>query len=342
MSSYRAAGVDIEAADRFVGSISDAVTKTWGIDTVGGFGGFAAGVRIPAGYTRPVLMMSTDGVGTKLEVARRHDALDGVGFDVVAMCVDDLAAVGATPLAFTDYLAVGKLDPDREERIVRSIAAACATAGCALVGGETAEHPGVVAEHHVDIAGCVVGVVEQGHEVTGSNVRPGDVILGIHSPNLRSNGFSLIRAIYDLDRLDEPFEDGRSLGDVLCEPSVIYAPAVLAATATGGVHGLAHITGGGLPGNVGRTLPEGLGAVIDTDSWTPPYVFIETARRGSVPPADMYATFNMGVGFVAIVDPASIEDVTEAFKRRGHVAQPIGHVEESVVSVTLIGEDFKR
>ncbi len=303
MTSYREAGVDLEGADRHVESIAATVTSTWGNGVVGGFGGFAAGVEIPPGYRRPVLMMSTDGVGTKLELARQAGKWEGVGFDLVAMCVDDLAAVGARPLGFVDYLAVGALDPDRDQAIVSSIAAACAAAACPLLGGETAVHPGVMAEDAVDLAGAVMGVVEAGDELRPGRVGDGDVVIALRSPNLRSNGFSLVRALF-----------GDDIGphlDLLLEPSEIYAPAVLAAVATEGVHAAAHITGGGLAANLARALPDGLGARIETSSWEPPPTFSIVSARG-VSDEEMFSTFNMGVGFCLVVDPESAEQVMQA------------------------------
>lgn len=327
MPTYRESGVDIDAGQRLVEAIGPSVTQTWGPDVLGGFGGFAAGIRIPAGYQSPVLMMTTDGVGTKLEVARRAHRMEGIGFDLVAMCVDDLAAVGARPIGFTDYLAVGKLDPARDEALVASIAEACSVAGCALLGGETAEHPGVVATDHVDVAGAALGVVEEGHEVTGTTIRPGDLILGVHSPNLRSNGFSLVRAIVDLDRLEEPFpKDERSWGEVLTDPSVVYAPAILDALACGNIHGLAHITGGGLPGNIKRVLPNHVDAHIDTLTWEPPNVFTVLAKMGGVSAREMFGTFNMGIGFVTIVDRAGADEVEEILALHGHTTTVIGEI----------------
>ncbi|MDH3397384.1 MAG: AIR synthase related protein, partial [Acidimicrobiia bacterium] len=195
MSTYRDSGVDLEAAGEFVAQIGPAVQATWNDRVVGGFGGFAAGIRIPSGYERPVLMMSTDGVGTKIELARMTDLIKGLGFDLVAMCIDDLAAVGARPLAFTDYLAVGSLQPERDRVLIESIAAACLAAGCALLGGETAEHPGAMPVHAFDLAGTALGIVEEDQEVTGASIQKGDLVIGVESPNLRSNGFSLVRAV---------------------------------------------------------------------------------------------------------------------------------------------------
>lgn len=315
MTSYGQAGVDLSGAERHVKSIASPVTSTWTEDVVGVFGGFAAGVTIPSGYTEPVLMMSTDGVGTKLELARRGNRWDGVGFDLVAMCVDDLAAVGARPIGFVDYLAVGGLDPDRDRAIVESVAAACLEAGCPLLGGETAEHPGVMAPDAVDLAGAVMGVVEKGAELGPHLVGAGDVVVGLTSPNLRSNGFSLVRAVLGED-MDQHLDD-------LLVPSVIYAPAVLSAVGHGGVHAAAHITGGGLAGNLGRALPPGLGARVDPTTWEVPPVFHLVSETG-VPDAEMWSTFNMGIGFCMIADPARIEGLLKRLSK--HSARVIGEV----------------
>lgn len=314
MTSYREAGVDLEAARRHVSAISKAVTSTWTKQVVGMFGGFAAGVEIPAGFRQPVLMMSTDGVGTKLEIARIADMWDGVGFDLVAMCVDDLAAVGARPLGFVDYMAVGSLDPERDIAIVTSLSRACIAAGCPLLGGETAEHPGVMGDDAVDLAGAVMGVVEKTEQLGAHLVEHEDVVIGLKSPNLRSNGFSLVRSVLG-DQIGEHAE-------MLLEPSVIYSPSVLAAVATGGVHAAAHVTGGGIAGNLGRVLPAGLGASVDTATWSPPEVFSLLSGRGI--DDDMFETFNMGIGFCLIVDPSAVDEITEAV--RLHDPVEIGRV----------------
>jgi len=303
MTSYRQAGVDLLGADRHVANISSVVTSTWTANVIGGFGGFAAGVEIPNGYQRPVLMMSVDGVGTKLELARLAGRWDGVGMDVVAMCVDDVAALGARPIGFVDYLAVGALDLERDLAIVTSIAAACRMAGCPLLGGETAEHPGVMEPHAVDLAGAVMGVVEHGAELGASRVVEGDKLVGLKSPNLRSNGFSLIRALF-ADSLEEHLES-------FLEPSVIYSTAVQNAVATGVVHSAAHITGGGIAGNIPRSLPRHLGASIDTKAWKPPPVFEAVAAKG-VNRDEMWRTFNMGIGFCLTVDPDGLGAVLDA------------------------------
>lgn len=302
MTSYDRAGVDLAGAEEHVGRIAETVTATWGPDVVGSFGGFAAGIKIPDGYQRPVLMMTTDGVGTKLDLARRANHWEGVGWDLVAMCVDDLAASGARPLALVDYMAVGRLDGERDGRIVASIAAACAEAGCALLGGETAEHPGVMDPRAVDLAAAALGVVEEGEELSPTRVVTGDVIVGLSSPNLRSNGFSLVRKVLG-DAVEDYF-------DMLLEPSVIYAPSVLRAAATGAVRSAAHITGGGIPGNLSRALPDGLGAVVDTASWDVPTVF-ELIGYAGVSRDELFRVFNMGIGFCLIVDPARVDEVLE-------------------------------
>ncbi len=314
--TYREAGVDLDAADRHTESIAASVTSTWRDGVVGSFGGFAAGVRIPAGYSDPVLMMSTDGVGTKLELARRAGIWTGVGHDLVAMCVDDLATVGARPLGFVDYMAVGALHPERDGEIVRSIAAACDEAGCPLLGGETAEHPGVMPPDAVDLAGAIVGVVDAGATLGRDRVRQGDLVIGLASPNLRSNGFSLVRAVL-ADELEQHLP-------LLLEPSVIYCPAVLAAAGTGGVHAAAHITGGGLAANLGRALPTGLGARIETRSWGRPSVFDLIADRG-VAEDEMRRTFNLGIGFCLVVEPDLVDRVAATVARHDPIV--IGTVE---------------
>ena len=302
MTSYREAGVDLEGADRHTDSIAETVTNTWKTEVFGSFGGFAAGVRLPDGMRDPVLMMSTDGVGTKLEVARRAGHWRGVGFDLVAMCVDDLAVSGASPLGFVDYLAVGSLRAARDRAIVESVAAACLRAGCPLLGGETAEHPGVMGEEAIDLAGAVMGVVESDAILGPDRVDEGDVVIGLRSPNLRSNGFSLVRSVLGEEIVD--------FADVLLEPSVIYSPNVLDAVETGGVHAAAHITGGGLAANLARSLPDGLGAAVETSSWERPGVFTLLTDRG-VPEEEMRRTFNLGIGFCLVVSEVAVDTVLE-------------------------------
>ena len=337
MATYRDAGVDLEAADAVVAAIGAAVTATWGDRVVGGFGGFAAGVRLPAGYTDPVLMMSTDGVGTKAEVARMANRLDDLGWDLVAMCIDDLVAAGARPIAMTDYVAVGRIDVEMVGRIVRSVAAACAEAGVALLGGETAEHPGVMEEGAFDVAGTALGVVEAGREVTGAAIRPGDAVIGLVSPNLRANGFSLVRhVVLGALELDEQLPGtAGTVADVLLAPSVLYTPAVLALLEAVEVRGMAHVTGGGLPGNLARVLPNDCDALIDTDAWVPPAVFPAIQQLGNIPGAEMFRTFNMGIGFVVVVPDGVADEAVAALEAAGHAAGIIGAVVEGSRRVEL-------
>ena len=330
MTSYEEAGVNLDAADELVDRIGWRVTSTWTEDVVGGFGGFAAGLQIPAGFEVPVLMMSTDGVGTKADIARRTGMVEGLGFDLVAMVADDLAAAGAQPIAMTDYIAVGKLDVDRVEAIVESIADACDEADLALLGGETAEHPGVMASDQFDISATALGIVEMGEEVDPGSVESGDVIVGVMSPNLRSNGFSLVRAIVASGLpLGDDFPDTtRSTAEVLLDPSIVYSPAIVNMLARVQPHGLAHITGGGLPGNVIRVLPEGNRAVIERSRWQIPHVFNVLQKVGSVPPGDMYRTFNMGIGFVAVVAESDVDATLRAFETSELEAGVIGQITE--------------
>ncbi len=332
MTDYRSAGVDLAGAERHVEAIRSLVTATWGPNIVGGFGGFAAGIELPEGMKRPVLMMSTDGVGTKLELARRLRMWDGVGYDLVAMCVDDLTAVGARPLGFVDYMAVGSLDPERDTRVVGSIASACAEVGAALVGGETAEHPGVMDPDAIDLAGAALGVVEAGDEIVGEGVAAGDLVVGLASRNLRSNGFSLVRRVLGEADWASSFGDS-TLGETVLAPSVLFGPAVLEAMATGAVTGAAHITGGGLPGNLGRPIPEGLSAWIDTTTWQPPAIFDHLAEVGGIDRTDMFDAFNMGIGFCLIVRPDRISEAVAHVSEHDPVV--IGKVVEGSGRVVL-------
>lgn len=315
MTSYRRAGVDLASAERHVQAISSTVTATWGADVIGKFGGFAAGIRMPAGYRDPILMLTTDGVGTKLDLARQYDRWEGVGYDLVAMVADDLAAVGAKPLAVADYLAVGKLEASRDAAIVGSIAAACREAGMALLGGETAEHPGVMERDQVDLAATALGVIENGAELGADKVRPGDVIVGLRSPNLRSNGFSLVRSIFTGYVLED------ALVDTLLSPSVIYSPAIERVLAECEVHAAVHVTGGGLPGNLPRVLPDSMGYELST--WEIPAIFNVLASRGELSETEMAATFNLGIGFCLICPPSEVEAMIAI---AGHDARAIGRV----------------
>ena len=324
MTSYRDAGVDLDAADAVVRSISEVVQSTWGANVVGSFGGFAGGFRIPDGYTDPILMMSTDGIGTKLDLARRLGRIEGVGHDLVAMVVDDLAAAGAEPIALTDYIAVGRLDAREVAEVVASIAAACRVAGVALIGGETAEHPGTLPPDSLDVAAAAVGVAEGASLFNVHDIANGDLVVGVASPNLRSNGFSLVRAIVGDDVADISIE-GQPLADALTAPSVIYAPAAVAARPF--AKAFAHVTGGGLIGNLSRVLPADHGIIIDEESWPTPPIFEFLQTAGSVPLDEMRRVFNMGIGFVAVCAPDHASDVESQFSQHGHETFRIGIVD---------------
>lgn len=328
MTSYRTAGVDLEGAETHVQRIASSVVSTWTESVTGHFGGFAAGVTLPPNYLKPVLMMTTDGVGTKLELARLTRRWEGVGFDLVAMVVDDLAAVGASPLGVVDYLAVGALDAERDAEIVDSIAAACVAAGCPLLGGETAEHPGVMAPDQVDLAATALGVLEHGTEWGPHRVVAGDLVIGLTSPNLRSNGFSLVRAIIDGRDLEMKVGDS-TLADLLLEPSLIYSPQVLPARGTFSVHAAAHITGGGLESNLARVIPSRFSPAIDFGSWDVPPVLQLLQEWGGVDDAEMARTFNMGIGFCLVVAVDAVADIIDLL---GSGAQVIGRIEEQDVN----------
>jgi phosphoribosylformylglycinamidine cyclo-ligase len=337
MTSYENAGVNLNAADELVDRIGWRVTSTWTEDVVGAFGGFAAGIQVPAGFNHPVLMMSTDGVGTKAEIARQTGLLEGLGYDLLATVADDLSAAGAQPIAMTDYIAVGQLDVDRVEMLIESITDACNDAEVALLGGETAEHPGVMPPDQFDLAATALGIVELGEEVDSSLVGPGDVIVGVRSPNLRANGFSLVRAIVAKSLpLDSTFPDTDvSTAEVLLEPSVVYSPAVMNLLARVHPHGLAHISGGGLPGNVIRVLPEGSRAVIERSRWEVPHVFEVLQRLGDIPLGDMFRTFNMGIGFTCVVAESDVDATLAAFETSDIDSLVIGHITEGARGVEL-------
>ena len=333
-ATYAGAGVDIAAGDAAVERLRPLVAG------IGGFGGqFPLDV---ARYRHPVLVASTDGVGTKLEVARVTGRYETVGIDLVAMCVDDLVCVGAEPLFMLDYVATGKVDPDRIATVVAGVHEGCRQAGCALIGGETAEHAGVMAPDDLDLAGFAVGVVEEGTQLGPERVRAGDAVVGLPSPGLRSNGYTLARHVL-FERaglaLDDPAWRGaaHSVADELLRPSVIYAPAVLAARAAAGeaLHACAHITGGGIVGNLPRALPEGLGARLDRSAWEEPRVFAEIQRLGAVAQDEMDRVFNRGVGMALVVDAGASGAVLGALGRAGLLASVIGRVVEGEPGVEI-------
>ena len=324
-ATYAAAGVDIAAGDAAVERLRSMVAG------IGGFGGqFPLDV---ARFKKPVLVASTDGVGTKLLVASATGRYETVGIDLVAMCVDDLVCVGAEPLFMLDYIATGKVDPERIAVLVAGVAEGCRQAGCALIGGETAEHAGVMAPDELDIAGFAVGAVEDGTQLGPERVLAGDVVVGLPSPGLRSNGYTLARHVL-LERagldLRDPAWDGAdvTVADELLRPSVIYAPAVLAAaTATGGaLHACAHITGGGIVGNLPRALPDGLGAVLRRSGWEEPRIFDEIRRLGAVDEDEMDRVFNRGIGMALVVEAAGVDGVLSALAGMGRPGTVIGEV----------------
>jgi phosphoribosylformylglycinamidine cyclo-ligase len=305
-ASYRAAGVDIEAGDRAVELMRSRASRARRPEVVGDIGGFAGLFALDvARYRQPLLASSTDGVGTKLAVAQAMDKHDTVGLDLVAMVVDDLVVCGAEPLFLLDYIACGQVVPERLADIVGGVAEGCRIAGCALIGGETAEHPGLMEAHEYDLAGTGVGIVETDALLGQARVRAGDAVLALGASGLHSNGYSLARhVLLRMSRLplDAHLDElGRSLGEELLEPTRIYAQDCLAAAQEADVHAFAHVTGGGLAGNLARVVPEGLHAVVDRSTWTPPPVFGLIAGRGRVEPEEMERTFNQGVGMVAVV-----------------------------------------
>jgi phosphoribosylformylglycinamidine cyclo-ligase len=324
--AYRRAGVDIEAgaeAVALIGELAAAARRPEVADEVGGFAGL---FRIGHGK---LLAAATDGVGTKLEIARMTGRLDTVGIDLVAMCADDVVCAGAEPLFFLDYLAVGKVDPRHAASLVAGVAEGCRRAGCALLGGETAEHPGTMSEDRFDLAGFCVGVVDEASVLGPSRVTDGDVLIGLASSGLHANGYSLVRQAllerYALD--DAPAElAGRALVDELLEPCAIYAPQVLALARDGLVHAAAHVTGGGFLENVPRALPTGFGAEIERGSWPEQPVFGLVQAATGASDGEMFATFNMGVGMVLVVGADDAEDVLSSQGR--HAAFPIGRVVE--------------
>ena len=328
--TYKDSGVDIDAGDEVVRRIGPLARATARPEVLGGIGAFAAFVRVPSGFREPVLVSSTDGVGSKLKVAFMADRHTTVGIDLVAMGVNDLLVHGAEPLYFLDYVAVARVDPARVEAIVGGVAEGCRRAGCALVGGETAELPDLYAAGEYDLAGFAVGVVERARIIDGGAVKPGDRVLGLASSGLHSNGYSLARRIvFDVlrCRVGSTFpRTGRSVADELLEPTRIYASAVKALLEGVPVAAMAHVTGGGLTGNVPRVLPEGCRVVIRRAAWTIPPVFEVLREAGKVTDAEMFRTFNMGIGYVVIVDRNAAERAAGLLAQAGETVYALGEV----------------
>lgn len=360
-AAYRRAGVDVAAGEAAVERMRAAVEATHDFARVlDGLGGFGAAVALPDGYQDPVLVAATDGVGTKVELARRLGRLETIGRDLVAMCADDVVCSGAAPLFFLDYVAVGRLDPERVATIVGGIAEGCREAGCALVGGETAEHPGLLEPDEFDLAGFCVGIVERSARIDGTQIRIGDALVGVLTSGLHANGYSLVRAVLAEGRFDlaAPYGDvvrrvlgpaeaaaalaadgeaeraTTTLGDVLLRPTAIYARRLLAVrerlVAAGfDLGGVAHVTGGGLPGNLPRILPEGLGAWIDPGRWPLPSVMRWLGAAAGISEPELRATVNGGLGLVVAIAPAAVEATVEAFAAEGLAARLVGVVVEA-------------
>lgn len=325
--TYADAGVDLEAAERAVAEIAPLLERARRPEVLGGIGGFAALFAFdPSRFEEPVLVSSTDGVGTKVELARQRDLLETVGQDLVAMVVDDLVVTGAEPLFLHDYLAVGRLDPARVRRLVAGVVEGCRLAGCALVGGETAEHPGMLPPDGFDLAGFGVGVVERRDMLGPQRVRDGDLLVAMASTGVHANGFSLVRRLVEEADLDESYGLGRPLGEVLLTPTRIYARDCLALLDHVDVRVFCHVTGGGLPGNLPRVLPDGARAIVDAASWRVPAVFELLRSLGPVPDDELWRTFNLGVGMVAVVDRAQADDAVALLDRRGVPAWVVGQV----------------
>ena len=327
--TYADAGVDIDAGNALVDRIKPAAKRTNRAGTMSGLGGFGALFDLKAaGYTDPVLVAATDGVGTKLRIAIDTGHLDGVGIDLVAMCVNDLVCQGAEPLFFLDYFATGKLDTESAARVIEGIAEGCVRSGAALIGGETAEMPGMYPAGDFDLAGFAVGAMERGSDLP-AGVTEGDVLLGLASDGVHSNGYSLVRKLVEVSGLgweaDCPWAEG-SLGAALLTPTRLYVKQALAAVRAGGVHALAHITGGGLTENLPRVLPDGMGAEISLDAWELPPVFKWMAETGGIAPAEMLKTFNCGVGMVLAVDASRAEAIAELLRGEGETVYMLGTV----------------
>ncbi|RZW10426.1 MAG: phosphoribosylformylglycinamidine cyclo-ligase [Rhodobacteraceae bacterium] len=327
--TYAEAGVDIDAGNALVDRIKPAARRTDRAGTMSGLGGFGALFDLKAaGFDDPILVAATDGVGTKLKIAIETGELGGVGTDLVAMCVNDLVCQGAEPLFFLDYFATGKLDVDSAAVVIEGIAGGCEAAGCALIGGETAEMPGMYAGSDFDLAGFAGGAMERGADLP-KGIEPGDVLLGLASDGVHSNGFSLVRKVVEIEALNwetpAPFGDG-TLGQELLRPTRIYVRPLLAAIRAGGVSGLAHITGGGLTENLPRVLPDGCGARIDLKAWNMPPVFKWLARSGGLDQAEMLKTFNAGIGMVVVAKPERAGHIADLLAGEGETVFRLGHV----------------
>ena len=338
---YKNAGVDIEAGYESVELMKKYVKETMRPEVLGGLGGFSGAFSMEAvkGMEEPVLLSGTDGCGTKVKLAFLLDKHDTIGIDCVAMCVNDVACAGGEPLFFLDYIACGKNYPEKIATIVSGVAEGCKQSGCALIGGETAEHPGLMPEDEYDLAGFTVGVVDKKDIITGENLKAGDVLIGMASTGVHSNGFSLVRKIFKMDKetLNTYHEElGKTLGEALLAPTRIYVKALKNVKEAGvRVKACSHITGGGFYENVPRMLPEGKHAVIKKDSYEVPAIFKMMEREGNVEEYMMYNTYNMGIGMIVAVDPADVEKTMEAMRAAGDTPYVIGEIKDGEKGVTL-------
>jgi len=325
--SYRDAGVDIDAGDQLVENIKPFAKRTMREGVLAGIGGFGALFEVPKRYREPVLVSGTDGVGTKLKLAFETGRHDSIGIDLVAMSVNDILVQGAEPLFFLDYFACGRLDVETATQVVKGIAAGCELAGCALIGGETAEMPGMYPAGEYDLAGFAVGVVEKSAIIDGAAIAPGDVVLGLASSGIHSNGYSLVRKIIETTRADLSSAFGsRTLGDALLAPTRIYVKSVLAALREVKVKGLAHITGGGLVENVPRMLPSNVKAALDKSAWPRPPLFDWLQENGNVAEAEMHRVFNCGIGMACVVAASDVDRATDLLARGGETVHRIGEI----------------
>ncbi|MEW6001910.1 MAG: phosphoribosylformylglycinamidine cyclo-ligase [Nitrospirota bacterium] len=339
--TYKKSGVDIEEGERFVRLISPVVKRSFRPEVMTEIGSFSALFKLDTKkYKEPVLVSGTDGVGTKLKIAFTMNRHDTVGIDLVAMCVNDILTSGAEPLFFLDYLATGKLKAETGLEVIKGIVKGCKEAGCSLIGGETAEMPGFYSEGEYDLSGFAVGMVDKEKIIDGSSIKEGDVIIGIASSGLHSNGYSLVRRLFfDLKKMDvDTFmpELGSTLGEELLKPTRIYVKAFMSLKEKMKVKGMAHITGGGIPGNLPRILPEGTSAVIRRDSWTAPPIFSLIRRTGNVPDKEMKKTFNMGIGFIIVLPEIESKNVISFLNKTGYKAFIIGNIEKGERGVRYV------
>lgn len=335
--TYRDAGVDIDAGNALVERIKSVSARTHRPEVLGGLGGFGALVEVPEGYRRPILVSGTDGVGTKLRLAMDIGRHDTIGIDLVAMCSNDIAVVGAEPLLFLDYYATGKLNVDVAADVVTGIGAGCELAGCALVGGETAEMPGMYEGDDYDLAGFCVGVVEKDHIIDGSRVAPGDQLIALASSGPHSNGYSLIRKVIEVTDADlnAPLAEGRSLLDALMEPTQIYNRPLLELQTTVDIHAMAHITGGGILENLPRVLPKGCGAAVERSSWQLPPVFDWLQRAGRIEDNELFRTFNCGVGMILAVPAEQLDGALSTLANLELQAWRVGEIRGDLSGVSL-------